>query len=78
MEDLRKQTVRYGLEPRSSRLDVYGISINLYTQSNHQTGRVELLRPMPRGVEDVLIKDFANTALLREWVATECASGRLL
>jgi hypothetical protein len=44
---------------------------------NPHSGRVEIVKPMPVGTPDELIKDFADAVSARAWVSEEFNSGRL-
>jgi hypothetical protein len=68
---------RPGAGPSSYSLSLNGIPINHYINHNPQTGRVEIVKPMPPGVDDWLVKDFADEGSARAWATLEFNAGRL-
>ena len=77
MTDATDHMTRPGAGPRSSMLSVGGIPTNHYINFNPETERVEIAKTMPRGVDDVLIKDFSDETSARAWALTEFNAGRL-
>jgi hypothetical protein len=58
-------------------MSIDGIPLNRYINHNPQTGKVEIAKPMPPGVQDELVKDFPNEAAAWEWAKAEFLAGRL-
>lgn len=77
MSDARGRINRPGAGPLSSSIAMGGIPLNCYINHNPETGRVEVAKAMPRGIQDALVKDFPNIASLRYWVEAEFRAGRL-
>ena len=65
MTDATGHMNRPGAGPSSYSLSLNGIPINHYINNNPQTGRVEIVKPMPPGVDDWLVKDFADEGSAR-------------
>jgi hypothetical protein len=58
-------------------VSVGGIPTNHYINHNPETGRVEIAKTMPRGVQDELVQDFHDEASARAWALAEFQAGRL-
>jgi hypothetical protein len=58
-------------------MSIGGMPINHYINHNPQTGRVEVVKPMPPGIQDQLVKDFSNEASAWAWAEAEFRAGRL-
>jgi hypothetical protein len=58
-------------------MSIDGIPLNRYINHNTQTGRVEIVKPMPHDVLDELVKDFPSEAIAWEWAKAEFLAGRL-
>jgi hypothetical protein len=54
-----------------------GIPLNYYINDNPVTGRVEIVRPMPAGTLDELVKDFSDKASAWAWAEAEFRAGIL-
>jgi hypothetical protein len=54
-----------------------GIPINHYINHNPETGRVEIVKPMPAGTLDELVKDFPDETSAWAWAESEFRAGRL-
>jgi hypothetical protein len=54
-----------------------GIPINHYINHNPKTGRVEIVKPMPPGSPDALVKDFPDEASAWARAEAEFRAGRL-
>jgi len=77
MTDATGHMNRPGAGPSYYSLSLNGIPINHYINHNPQTGRVEIVKPMPPGVDDWLVKDFADEGSARAWATLEFNAGRL-
>jgi hypothetical protein len=77
MTDATGHMNRPGAGPLSSNMSIGGIPINRYINRNPSTGRVEIVRPMPPGTPDELVKDFPNEASAWAWAEAEHGAGRL-
>jgi len=77
MTDATGHMNRPGAGPSSYSLSLNGIPINHYINHNPQTGRVEIVKPMPPGVDDLLVKDFPDEGSARVWATIELNAGRL-
>ena len=77
MTDATGHMDRPGASPASSSLYVSGIPLNVYINYNPQSGRVEIVKPMPAGTPDELINDFPDAASARAWANEDFTSGRL-
>ena len=77
MTDLTGHKNRPGAGPYSSDMLIDGIPLNHYINDNPTTGRAEIVKPMPPGTDDVLVKDFANRPAAWEWAKNEFGAGRL-
>jgi hypothetical protein len=72
MSDATGHMDRPGAGPlSSSTMAIGGIPINHYIHDNPITGRVEIVRPMPPGVPDQVVKEFPNRTVA--W-ACDCTS----
>jgi hypothetical protein len=58
-------------------MSIGGTPINHYINHNPQTGRVEIVKPMPPGQADQLVKDFPNEPSAWAWAEAEFRAGRL-
>jgi hypothetical protein len=56
---------------------VEGIPINCYLNHHPETGRVEVVKQMARGVPDELLKDFDHEDAAWAWVGNEYRHRRL-
>jgi hypothetical protein len=54
-----------------------GAPLNCYLNYNPQSGRVEIARIMPPGVQDELVRDFPNEDSARDWIRHEVRAGRM-
>jgi len=77
MTDATGHMNRPGAGPFSSNMSIGGMPINHYINHNPQTGRVEVVKPMPPGIQDQLVKDFSNEASAWAWAEAEFRAGRL-
>jgi len=77
MSDATGHMNRPGAGPFSSNMFVGGIPLGHYLNHNPQTGRVEIVKPMPPGTLDKLIKDFPNETAAWDWAEAELRAGRL-
>ena len=77
MADATGHMDRPGAGPDSVNELVNGIPTNHYTHPNPDTGRIELVRGMPPGTRDEVVKEFADLASARRWLAQEWLAGRL-
>lgn len=77
MSDATGHMNRPGAGPFSSNMFLGGVPLNCYLNHNPQTGRVEIAKPMPRGVQDELLKDFPSEEAAWAWAQAELRAGRL-
>jgi len=78
MTDATGHMNRPGAGPTSSMLYIEGIPLNVYLiNPNPRTGRVEIVKPMPAGQLDELVKDFPDLSSARAWLDSEFRAGRL-
>jgi hypothetical protein len=77
MTDAAGQKDRPGAGSYSLEMSVDGLPINCYLNSRPRTGRVEVVRMMPRGVPDRLVKDFPDEDSAWAWVRNEFRLRRL-
>ena len=75
MTDATGHMNRPGAGPRSSNMSIDGIPINHYINHNPQTGRIEIVKPMPPNTPDQLVKDFSDEE--SAWAEVEFRAGRL-
>lgn len=68
---------RPGAGPLSSNMSIGGIPLNVYINHNPYTGRVEIAKPMPPGIEDECVKDFPTADAAWAWAKAEFDAGRL-
>lgn len=61
----------------SSQIALGGISTNYYWYQNEASGRYEVVRGMPAGTPDVVVKEFTDIPDLQNWVNEEWVRGRL-
>jgi hypothetical protein len=71
MTDSAGQKNRPGAGSYSLEMRVEGIPINCYLNHHPETGRVEIVKMMPRGVPDRLVKDFSDDDSAWAWVRNE-------
>jgi hypothetical protein len=74
-EDGRRN--RPGAGSHSLEMRVEGAPINCYLNHHPETGRVEVVKQMPRGVPDKLLKDFDQEDEAWAWVGNEYRHRRL-
>jgi hypothetical protein len=74
-EDGRRN--RLGAGSYSLEMRVEGAPINCYLNHHPETGRVEVIKQMPRGVPDKLLKDFDDEHAAWTWVGNEYRHRRL-
>lgn len=77
MSDATGHMDRPGDGPSSSMMYIRNIPINHYIHDNPAIGVVEVVRPMPPGVPDRVVKEFANRTDAWSWAETEWLAGRL-
>jgi len=77
MTDATGHMNRPGAGPLSSNMSIGGIPINHYMHHNPQTGRVEIVKPMPPRQADQLVKDFPSEPSAWAWAEAEFRAGRL-
>ncbi len=68
---------RPGAGPHCEELFADGVALNCYLNYNSQTGRVEIVRTMPPGVEDELVNEFPDEDAAREWIRHEVRANRM-
>jgi hypothetical protein len=68
---------RPGAGPHCEELLADGMPLKLYLNYNPQSGRVEIARIMPAGVQDELVNDFPDEDSARDWIRHEVRAGRL-
>jgi hypothetical protein len=71
MTDSAGQKDRPGAGSYSLEMRVEGLPINCYLNHHPKTGKVEIVRMMPRGVPDQLVKDFSDEDSAWAWVRNE-------
>ncbi len=77
MTDAQGGKDRPGAGPHCEELFADGVALNCYLNYNSQTGRVEIVRTMPPGVQDELVNDFADEDAARAWIRHEVRASRL-
>jgi hypothetical protein len=77
MTDATGQKDMPGAGSYSLEMSVEGIPINCYLNNHPNTGRVQIVKMMPRGVPDQLVKDFPDEASAWAWVTAEYRARRL-
>jgi hypothetical protein len=77
MTDARGQKNRPGAGSYSLEIQVEGVSTNCYFNSHPNTGRVEIVKKMPRDYPDQLLRDFPNEDEAWRWVRNEFRRRRL-
>ena len=77
MTDTTGHKNRPGAGTDSPSIVIGGIPTNYYVNTNPTTGRIEVVKAMPPGTEDALVKDFANYPSASEWAENEWRAGRL-
>jgi hypothetical protein len=70
MTDAKDHKDRPGAGPFSTDMYIGGIPLNRYINLNPQTGRVEIVKPMPRGIPDELVMDFPSDEAAWAWAET--------
>ena len=68
---------RPGAGPYCEELFADGVPLNCYLNFNPESGRVEIVRIMPTGVQDELVHDFADEDAAREWIRHEVRANRM-
>jgi len=77
MTDAAGRKDRPGAGPHCEELFADGAPLNCYLNFNPQSGRVEIVRTMPAGVQDELVNDFADEDAARAWIRHEVRANRL-
>jgi len=77
MTDARGQKDRPGAGSYCLEIQVDGAPINCYFNSHPTTGRVEIVKIMPRGYPDELLKDFPDEDSGWAWARNEVRLRRL-
>jgi hypothetical protein len=79
MSDQTGHMDRPGAGPlNSANISMSGIPTNHYWHHNPETGRYEVVRSMPAGTPDVVVREFGSFADLQAWVNDEwMRTGRL-
>lgn len=77
MSDATGHKNRPGAGPFSTDMLIDGIPLNVYINDNPQTGRVEVVQPMPKGQDDKVVKEFHDRPSAWEWAKQEFLAGRL-
>ena len=77
MTDGEGRKNRPGAGSYSLEMHVEGAPLNCYLNNHPKTGRVEIVRMMPRGFPDKLVKDFASEDEAWAWVRNEVRQRRL-
>jgi hypothetical protein len=77
MSDETGRKDRPGAGSYSLEMSVEGIPTNCYLNHHPQTGRVEIVKIMPPGIPDRLVKDFADDDSAWAWLRTEYRMRRL-
>lgn len=68
---------RQGAGPHSEEMFVEGKGLDCYLNYNSESERVEIVRMMPRGVPDQLVRDFPDEESAWAWTRAEVRSYRL-
>jgi hypothetical protein len=71
------QKNRPGAGSYSLEMHVEGLPINCYLNHHPITGRVEIVKMMPRGVEDQLVNDFSSEEEAWAWARKQVSKRRL-
>jgi hypothetical protein len=77
MTDNGGQKNRPGAGSHSLEMHVEGLPINCYLNNDPISGRVEIVKMMPRGHLDRLVKDFASEDDAWAWARNEVRQRRL-
>jgi hypothetical protein len=77
MTDASGKKDRPGSGSFSQEMFVEGAPLNCYLNCHPDTGRVEIVRIMPPGVPDELVKDFASEDAAWAWVRGEVRARRM-
>ena len=77
MTDRSGKKNRPGAGSYSLEMRVEGLPINCYLNHHPRTGRVEIVKMMPLGVSDHLVKDFPDEDSAWAWVGAEYRLRRL-
>jgi hypothetical protein len=77
MTDATGHMNRPGAGPFSVNMSIGGIPLNRYLNHNPTTGRVEIVKAMPPGTPDELVKDFSSEAAAWAWAESEHRAGRM-
>jgi hypothetical protein len=77
MSDATGHMDRPGAGPSSTMMAIGGVPINHYIHDNPTTGLVEIVRPMPPNVPDVVVKEFPSRTIAWAWAEAEWRTGRL-
>jgi hypothetical protein len=77
MADSAGRKDRPGAGSYSEEIFIEGIHINCYLNNHPQTGRVEIVKMMPRGVPDELVNDFPDEDSAWAWLRNEFRLRRL-
>jgi hypothetical protein len=68
---------RPGAGPHCEELFADGVPLNCYLNYNPQSGRVEIARIMPSGVQDELLSEFEDEDSARAWMRAEVRANRM-
>ncbi len=71
MADATGHMDRPGAGPASENLAVDGELTGYYVHPNTQTGKVEIVKGMPAGTPDAVVKDFPDHGSARDWFGGE-------
>ncbi len=77
MTDASGKKDRPGAGSFSLEMFVEGMPLNCYLNNNPETDRVEIVKMMPLGVPDELVKDFPNEDSAWAWVRAEVRAKRM-
>jgi hypothetical protein len=77
MTDQAGRKNRPGADSNSQMIFLGGVPIYCYLNKHPETGRVEVVKKMPLGVPDKLLKDFDNAESAWAWVRDEYQLRRL-
>jgi hypothetical protein len=77
MTDATDHMTRPGAGPRSYMFSVGGIPTSYSINFNPESGRVEVAKTMPRGVDDELAQDFLDKSSALTWADAEFYAARL-
>ncbi len=77
MADATGHKDRPGAGPESFDMYIGGIPLNHYINDNPNTGQVEIVKPMPPGTLDAVVKDFPDRIAAWTWAEAEFNAGRL-